>query len=130
MLVGGYYVLNKLTGFNPLGESWNGFLTWLSHPFQTQTGTFALSSDSGRAGDVVVLLAAGLKPNGEVTYGWKPNFTTGFQGYSDLTFADAAGNLRYPFYIAATTPQGNYTIYLDQRSAGGGYGERGFKVLA
>ena len=130
MLVGGYYMLNKLTGFNPLGDSWNGFITWLSHPFQTQSGLFVLSSDSARQGGYVVLKGAGLKPSADYVYGWKPNASTGFNGYQQQGITESDGTLTIGIFISASTPPGFYTIFLDQRMSGGGYGERGFRVLA
>lgn len=130
LLIGGYWAFTKITGINPLGDSWNGFVTWLSHPFQTQIGLFVLSMDSARQGGYVVLKGAGLKPSADYVYGWKANPTTGFNGYQQQGITEPDGTLTLGITISYSTPPGYYTIYLDQRMSGGGYGERGFRVLA
>lgn len=122
VVIGGAYVLNKFVPQLP--NPFQPIVDWWTSIFTRQTGMFTFTRDTMRRTETNSIAAAGLVPNTTVIYGWKE------LAFSRLLATDVSGNLFFEFYIADSTPNGTYTIYLDQRPYGGGYGERKLTVTS
>jgi hypothetical protein len=90
-----------------------------------------LTRYSAHQGAIIGIAAYNLLPNTQGEYGWRATFN--FPGYSEPFTASPQGtwygNGNGALIIAETTPPGAYTIYVDQRPAGGPYLETQFTVL-
>ena len=138
VLVGGYLFYKNfpaiaawiqdvlLGGIGGIGGGLKEGYNWLFGAGQVQKGMWTTSHDARKQGEHISIIAEGMVPNATFVYGWKElghqqTFTTSASGAMPGGYLDIT--------IAETTPPAEYTIYLDQRMSGGGYGERKFTVL-
>jgi hypothetical protein len=126
-VVGGYIVISRVTGWDPIGRAGYDIQKtlgdWWNSLFTSTKGYLVFSHDSRRQGETFSIAVNGLKPNQPFIYGWRE------LGFSLQVTAPATGEWIQQIVVSYDTAPGVYTIYIDQRAAGGPYGERRFTVL-
>lgn len=127
VVVGGAYVIGRLIPDipNPITavvDAFNSAIQWISG--QKLWGYMTFAKDTMHRTETNSIAATGLKPNTAVIYGWKE------LGFSMQLDVGPTGEFYFEFGIADSTPNGTYTVYLDQRPNQGPYGERKLTVIA
>lgn len=122
-VVGGAYALSKLVPGFP--DPIKAISDWFSSLFTSQHGIWHFTKPpdqfgkniTATYGEQITIVGTGMLPATPIIYGWKE------LNYSEQYTTGTEGTIFITFTIDTSTAAGRYTVYLDQRPWGGGYGE-------